>query len=188
MSTTDKTDGPLNHQGTAEVGDLKSAHGSRPVSEDEGTLSPVRIGRSTTQSVLLVLTCTLGMMVNVCPPLLRFVLHLITSPRQSSNATAVSIALPRIGASLHIEEAKLQWLVSAYSLSSVCMFTASVTKQMSHMYSRQGCLLLFFGRLADLYGRRRAFLLGTLVQTAFGLGCGFAKGDCSQRLALRGPG
>ena len=47
-----------------------------------------------------------------------------------------------MGADLDIPEARLQWVTSAYSLSS-------------------GCLLLFFGRLADLYGRRRAFLLGS---------------------------
>jgi MFS family permease len=35
---------------------------------------------------------------------------------------------------------------------------------------------LFFGRLADLYGRKKAFMIGTLCQIAFSLGCGFAQG------------
>ena len=41
---------------------------------------------------------------------------------------------------------------------------------------RQGCLLLFFGRVADLYGRKRTFLAGIALLGAFGLGCGFAQG------------
>lgn len=43
---------------------------------------------------------------------------------------------------------------------------------------RQGCLLLFFGRVADLYGRKRTFLVGIVLLGAFGLGCGFAQGTC----------
>lgn len=35
---------------------------------------------------------------------------------------------------------------------------------------------MFFGRLADLYGRKRAFICGILCQAAFSLGCGFAQG------------
>jgi MFS family permease len=64
--------------------------------------------------------------------------------------------MPSVGSDLRIGEDQLQWMVSAFSLSS-------------------GCLLLFFGRLADLYGRKKAFMLGSLVQAIFSLGCGFAK-------------
>ncbi|KAG1735317.1 major facilitator superfamily domain-containing protein [Suillus paluster] len=74
----------------------------------------------------------------------------------TSNAASVSISLPTIEKDLDIDEEQLQWLVSSYSLSS-------------------GCLLLFFGRLADLYGRKKAFMIGTLCQVAFSLGCGFAQ-------------
>ncbi|KAF4568237.1 hypothetical protein EYR40_010365 [Pleurotus pulmonarius] len=94
--------------------------------------------RSTTRSVLLIITCTFAMLVN------------------SSNNTSVAIALPTIGAALNIEEAQLQWLVSAYSLSS-------------------GCLLILFGRLADLHGRKRTFLAGSIWLAAWTLGCGFAQ-------------
>jgi len=34
---------------------------------------------------------------------------------------------------------------------------------------------LFFGRLADLYGRRRGFLIGMLIQTIFAIGLGFSN-------------
>lgn len=94
--------------------------------------------RSTTRSVLLIITCTFAMLVN------------------SSNNTSVAIALPTIGAALNIQEAQLQWLVSAYSLSS-------------------GCLLILFGRLADLHGRKRTFLAGSIWLAAWTLGCGFAQ-------------
>ncbi|KAG2147757.1 major facilitator superfamily domain-containing protein [Suillus bovinus] len=106
------------------------------------------VQRSRLRSIFIVITCTAAMVVNI------------------SNTTSVSISLPTIEKDLVIEEEQLQWLVSAYSLSS-------------------GCLLLFFGRLADLYGRKRAFMLGTLCQVAFSLGCGFAQ-DGLTLAVLRG--
>ncbi|KAG1735286.1 major facilitator superfamily domain-containing protein [Suillus paluster] len=94
--------------------------------------------RSLVRSIFIVVTCTAAMVVNI------------------SNSTSVSISLPTIEKDLDIEQEQLQWLVSAYSLSS-------------------GCLLLFFGRMADLYGRKKAFMIGTLLQIAFSLGCGFSQ-------------
>ncbi|KAF9219476.1 MFS general substrate transporter [Gyrodon lividus] len=94
--------------------------------------------RSLARSIAIVATCTAAMVVNV------------------SNSTSVSISLPDIGRAIDIEEDQLQWLLSAYSLSS-------------------GCLLLFFGRLADLYGRKKAFMIGMLWQMVFALGCGFSS-------------
>lgn len=82
--------------------------------------------------------------------------HLTPRP-QVSSATAASIALPSIGRSLSVPEDQLQWLLSAFSLSS-------------------GGLLVFFGRLADLHGRRRAFVAGSAWLGVFSLGCGFARG------------
>ncbi|KAG2132988.1 major facilitator superfamily domain-containing protein [Suillus clintonianus] len=89
--------------------------------------------RSTFRSVLIVVTCTFALVL------------------QTSNMTSVSISLPTIGQDIGIQEDQLQWLVSAYSLSS-------------------GCLLLFFGRIADLYGRKKAFIFGSLFQLVFSLG------------------
>jgi len=43
----------------------------------------------------------------------------------------------------------------------------------------QGCLLVLFGRLADLYGRKRIFLFGSFWLAAFSLGCAFAQGILS---------
>ncbi|OJA19940.1 hypothetical protein AZE42_08045 [Rhizopogon vesiculosus] len=104
--------------------------------------------RSLLRSIFIVVTCTAAMVVNI------------------SNTTSVSISLPTIGKDIDIQEDQLQWLASAYSLSS-------------------GCLLLFFGRLADLYGRKKAFMIGSLCQIAFSLGCGFANDGLSLAV-LRG--
>ncbi|KAK7442772.1 hypothetical protein VKT23_016017 [Stygiomarasmius scandens] len=73
-----------------------------------------------------------------------------------ANSTAPSIALPTIARSLNIQQVQLEWIVSAYALSS-------------------GCLLLVCGRLADLYGRKKAFVLGSLWLLAFTIGCGFVQ-------------
>ncbi|KAL1950009.1 hypothetical protein VTO73DRAFT_8890 [Trametes versicolor] len=84
----------------------------------------------------------------------------------TANLTGVSISLPTIGRDLDIVEDKLQWIMNAYSLSS-------------------GCLLLFFGRLADLYGRKRLFLCGCAWLSIFALGCGFAQNEITLDI-LRG--
>lgn len=73
------------------------------------------------------------------------------NPRQISNVTMVSIALPIIGRDLSIPSSRLQWLVSAYSLSS-------------------GCFLVFFGRIADLYGCKRVFIAGSAWLMVFSIG------------------
>lgn len=52
------------------------------------------------------------------------------------------IILPTIGKDLDIPEARLQWILSAYSLTF-------------------GCFMLFWGRVADIYGKRKIFVLGS---------------------------
>ncbi|KAH9895305.1 efflux transporter [Cubamyces lactineus] len=76
----------------------------------------------------------------------------------TANNTAVGIALPTIGRELNIVEYKLQWIINAYSLSS-------------------GCLLLFLGRIADLYSRKYTFIGGCAILGILGLGCGFAQDE-----------
>ncbi|KAL1840665.1 hypothetical protein VTJ49DRAFT_215 [Mycothermus thermophilus] len=55
---------------------------------------------------------------------------------------AVVIILPTIGEDLGIPEARLQWILSAYALTF-------------------GCFLLFWGRVADIYGKRKIFVGGS---------------------------
>lgn len=68
----------------------------------------------------------------------------------------MSISLPTIGKELNTDPSLLKWVSSAYPLSS-------------------GCLLLVCGRLADLYGRKKAYLVGTVMVAAFTVGCGFSN-------------
>ncbi|PCH44103.1 efflux transporter [Wolfiporia cocos MD-104 SS10] len=116
--------------------DAEQQQESMTVHADQHVYRPM----SKMRTFALIATCTTAMILN------------------ASNSTSVSIALPTIGRDLNIPQYRLQWLISAYSLSS-------------------GCLLLFFGRLADLYGRKKAFLLGTFLLGIFGLGCGFANNE-----------
>ncbi|WP_329457363.1 MFS transporter [Streptomyces sp. NBC_01497] len=57
------------------------------------------------------------------------------------DATIVNIALPHAQVDLHISDANKQWVITAYALAF-------------------GGLLLFGGRIGDLWGRKRAFVIG----------------------------
>src|SRR5918995_2312625 len=71
------------------------------------------------------------------------------------DATIVAIALPEIQSDLGFSQAGLQWVISAYTL----VF---------------GGFLLLAGRAADLWGRRRMFMVGLVVFTGASLVCGLA--------------
>jgi len=71
------------------------------------------------------------------------------------DATAVNVALPAIGSSLHGATAGLQWLVDGYTVP----FAA---------------LLISAGAVADRAGARRVFGWGLAVFTAASAGCGLA--------------
>ncbi|HET8561952.1 MAG TPA: MFS transporter [Marmoricola sp.] len=74
------------------------------------------------------------------------------------DSTIANIALPYIKSDLDISQANLQWVVTGYALAF-------------------GGLLLLGGRLGDLYGRRRVFMLGvTIFAIASGLG-GLAQNE-----------
>ena len=69
--------------------------------------------------------------------------------------TVVNVALPSIQRDLHVSISELEWVVTAYALT----FAA---------------LLITGGKLADLYGRRRIFMIGLVVFTLSSLACGLA--------------
>jgi EmrB/QacA subfamily drug resistance transporter len=77
----------------------------------------------------------------------------------------VNVAIPTIQRSLHLSTAGLEWVVSSYIL----MFAS---------------LLLFGGRMADLFGRRRLFLIGLSVFTLSSLAAGLA-GTGAELIAAR---
>jgi EmrB/QacA subfamily drug resistance transporter len=72
--------------------------------------------------------------------------------------TVVNVALPAMQDELGISQAGLEWVVNAYALTF-------------------GVLLLSGGKLADLLGRRRIFIIGLIIFTASSLACGLATGS-----------
>ncbi|HEV2259740.1 MAG TPA: MFS transporter [Streptosporangiaceae bacterium] len=72
-----------------------------------------------------------------------------------SDNNIVNVAIPTIQRSLHLSVSGLEWVVSSYLLTLAG-------------------LLLVGGRLADVYGRRRLFLLGLGVFTLSSLAAGLA--------------
>ena len=85
------------------------------------------------------------------------------------DASVVLVALPSIGSALHFAEADLHWVMSAYMLSF-------------------GGLLLLGGRLGDLLGQRRMFLVGLSLFALASLGAGLATGPGVLILARVGQG
>ena len=76
------------------------------------------------------------------------------------DVTIVAIALPEIQADLGFSQAGLQWVISAYTL----VF---------------GGFLLLAGRAADLWGRRKLFMVGLVVFSGASLACGLAGSPLS---------
>ncbi len=74
------------------------------------------------------------------------------------DASIVNVALPSIQRDLHFTTSSLQWIINAYTLTFA------------------GFLLLG-GRAADLYGRRRVFLVGLTVFTVSSLLGGLAQSE-----------
>ncbi len=72
------------------------------------------------------------------------------------DTTIVNVALPSIRVDLGFSETSLVWVVNAYMLTF-------------------GGFLLLGGRLGDLYGHRKVFLVGITVFTLASLACGLAN-------------
>jgi EmrB/QacA subfamily drug resistance transporter len=72
------------------------------------------------------------------------------------DTTIVNVALPSIRADLGFSETSLVWVVNAYMLTF-------------------GGFLLLGGRLGDLYGHRRLFLIGIVLFTLASLACGLSN-------------
>ena len=70
--------------------------------------------------------------------------------------TIVNVALPSIQSDLHFSQSSLAWVVNAYLIAF-------------------GGLLLLVGRLGDLIGRRRIFLVGLALFTIASMLCGLAQ-------------
>src|SRR3954469_22584892 len=73
------------------------------------------------------------------------------------DVSIVNVALPSIGRSLEFSRENLQWVITAYAITF-------------------GGFLLLGGRMADLLGRRRIFIVGLTIFTVASLVCGLANG------------
>src|SRR3989440_1407655 len=83
----------------------------------------------------------------------------------------VNVALPSIKTDLHFSESSLQWVITAYSIFF-------------------GGVLLLGGRLADLLGRRRLFMLGLALFTVSSLldGLAWSEGSLIAFRSVQGLG
>jgi EmrB/QacA subfamily drug resistance transporter len=83
----------------------------------------------------------------------------------------VNVALPSIRTDLHFSQESLQWVITAYAI----LF---------------GGVLLLGGRLADLLGRRRLFIIGIAIFTVSSLldGLAWSEGSLIAFRALQGLG
>jgi EmrB/QacA subfamily drug resistance transporter len=73
----------------------------------------------------------------------------------ANDFTAFSVAIPTMEKELHADLTTVQWVINAYAL----IF---------------GVAIVTGGRLADMFGRRRIFLIGTAIFAAFSLASGLA--------------
>ena len=78
----------------------------------------------------------------------------------------VNVALPSIKTDLHFSQVSLQWVITAYSI----LF---------------GGVLMLGGRLSDLLGRRRLFMIGLSLFTVSSLLDGLAEGRGQDRQGRR---
>ncbi len=85
------------------------------------------------------------------------------------DVTIVNVALPSIQSSLNASFSDLQWVVDAYALTLAA-------------------LLLMTGALADLFGRRRVFMIGLVIFTASSLLSGVAQSPVWLNLARGAQG
>src|SRR4249920_929371 len=73
----------------------------------------------------------------------------------ANDFTALSVAIPRIEAQLHTTVSRAQWVINGYAL----VF---------------GVLIVTGGRLADLFGRKRIFMIGSAIFATFSVIGGFS--------------
>jgi EmrB/QacA subfamily drug resistance transporter len=74
------------------------------------------------------------------------------------DATIVNVALPSMQRDLGFSQANLAWVIDAYMIAF-------------------GSFLLLAGRLGDLLGRKRMFLIGLVMFTLASVACGLADGQ-----------
>lgn len=84
-----------------------------------------------------------------------FVILCLGTLMEVLDSTIVNVALPSIRSDLHFSESSLAWVINAYLLTF-------------------GGFLLLGGKLGDLYGQRKLFIIGITVFTLASFTCGIA--------------
>src|SRR6266404_2745089 len=93
---------------------------------------------------------------NIDPRWLAFGILCLGTVMEVLDSTIVNVALPSIRTSLNFSASNLAWVVNAYLLTF-------------------GGFLLLGGRLGDLFGRKKLFLIGISIFTLSSLACGLAQ-------------
>ena len=83
----------------------------------------------------------------------------------ANDFTALNVALPALEQDFDVDVGTIQWTVNAYALTF-------------------GMVLVTGGRLADMFGRRRVFFIGTAIFAVFSLLGGLAQ-NAEQLIAMR---
>src|SRR5262245_3842983 len=83
----------------------------------------------------------------------------------ANDFTALNVALPSIEQDFNVDVGTAQWVINAYALTF-------------------GMAIVTAGRLADMFGRRRVFFIGTTVFAAFSLLGGLAQ-TAPELIAMR---
>lgn len=96
------------------------------------------------------------MLKKIDPRWFAFVILCLGTLMEVLDSTIVNVALPSIRANLHFSESNLAWVVNAYLLTF-------------------GGFLLLGGKLGDLYGQRKLFIIGITIFTLASLTCGIAE-------------
>ncbi|WP_042331050.1 MFS transporter [Desulfosporosinus orientis] len=86
---------------------------------------------------------------------ITMIIVMITSFITPFMGNAINLGIPQIGIEYGVDQFALNWVVTSYLLATAAF-------------------LLPFGRLADIVGRKKIFLIGMLLFAAASLGCGLA--------------
>lgn len=89
---------------------------------------------------------------------LTLIATIVGSSMALLDGSVVNIALPAIQQALHVDATATQWIVNAYLLLL-------------------GAFVLIGGSAADLYGRRRVFVLGVAVFIVASIACGLSPNN-----------
>jgi hypothetical protein len=118
------------------------AWGGKAQGRQRPSLTPQAPVRSVLASIAIVAACTSSLMIT------------------SALGSAVTISLPYVGKDLNVQKDELQWVLSAYSISSVRMLYNTVSKSLAYLMHRHASFS-FVGDLQIFTGANSSGLLDT---------------------------